>query len=398
MDNQYNNNGVPPAQPYNQGYYTPAGSQAPTPTEIYNASQNGTPQYHYGMPMPGAACFNNAYYEEQRQKYIQRKNAEKKLRSMGNLTGATLIGCLIIAFVFSFLLVVPSVYDFYDSGLAQSSFINIIYTLAVVGGTLLLFDRVYKSHNKQLVKETGGVDAYEFKTKYSAPKNPLQAFLLIIISFGGCMAANYVTSILLTFLEAFGLYSTYSSIDDPKNIADILGMCISIAVMPPLIEEFAVRGVLMSHLRRYGNAFAIITSAFFFGLFHGDAAQIPFAFMCGIFTAYAVIATESLWTGIIIHAMNNSLSCISSVIMQVADEETANIFFYVVSVGGILLAVACAILYYVIFKDDGVLKYKGDESTMPLSKKLSKFFSSPLMIVAIILYLLQSLMTLTTKG
>lgn len=397
MDNQFNNNGAPPAQPYNPGYYTPTQPGQFSATDIFNASQNGNPQYHYGMPVHGVA-FNNAYYEEQRRKFNEKKRAEKKLRGIGNLTGATLIGSLIVAFLFSFLLVLPSVFDFYESGVAQKSFINMIYTLVVVGGTMLIFGGFFKNHSKQLAKENGGVDAYEFRTKYSAPKNPLQAFLLVIISFGGCMAANFITSILMTILEAFGLYSTYSSIEDPKNIADIIVMCISIAIMPPLIEEFAVRGVLMSHLRRYGNGFAIIASAFFFGLFHGDAAQIPFAFMCGIFTAYAVIATDSIWTGIIIHAMNNALSCISSVLLQVADEEIANSFFYIVSIGGIILAVACAFIYYVIFKDDGVLKYKGDESDLPTSKKLGKFFTSPLMIFAIVLYLLQSLLTLTTKG
>lgn len=397
MDNQFNNNAAPPAEPYNPGYYVPPQGGQFSATEIYNAAQDGTPRYHYGMPVGGMA-FNNAYYEEQRRKFHEKKRAERKLRSMGNLTGATLIGGLIVAFLFSFLLFIPSVYDFYEIGVAQKSFINMIYTLVVVGGTILLFGKVFKNHSKQLAKENGGVDAYEFRTKYSAPKNPLQALLLIIISFGGCMAANFITSILMTILEAFGLYSTYSSIENPKNIADILVMCLSVAIMPPLIEEFAVRGVLMSHLRRYGNGFAIIASAFFFGIFHGDAAQIPFAFMCGIFTAYAVIATDSIWTGIIIHALNNALSCISSVLLQVADEEIANGFFYITSVSGILLAIACAFIYYVVFKDDGVLKYKGDESNLPTSKKLAKFFTSPLMIVAIVLYLLQSLLTLSTQG
>lgn len=417
-----------PATPYNQNYVQVQPQPAQSPAAIYNNAQQGTaPQYHYGAPMSNPG-FNNAYYEEQKEKFLQRKKAEKKIRSIGNLSGALLIACMIVAFLFSILLVIPSVYDFYDSSLSGQSFINMIYTLVVVGGTFLIFGKVFRQHAKQQALENGGVDVYEFKPKLSAPKNPVKTILLIIISFGGCMLANYISSILLTILEGVGLYSTYSSIEDPKNTADLILMFISVAIVPALVEEFALRGVLLSSLRRYGNAFAIVASAFAFGIFHGDAAQIPFAFICGLFFAYAVIATESLWTGIIIHAMNNSLSCISSVIMQVADEDAANVFFTVVSLGGIVLAFICLFIYIYLYKgsilkqtanpydiaggqrvatvlaspvsidDDGVLKYKGDAIQLTTSQKLVKFITSPVMIVAIVLYFIQALTTLIPQG
>jgi membrane protease YdiL (CAAX protease family) len=285
----------------------------------------------------------------------------------------------------------------YESSFAGTSLINMFYTLIVVGGTMAVFGVFFKRHAQAQTKEYGGINVYEFTTKFSAPKNKLQALLLIFISFGGCMLANYISSILLTILESFGLYSTYNSIQDPKTISDLIVFCLSVAVMPALIEEFAVRGILMSHLRRYGNGFAIITSSIFFGVFHGDAAQIPFAFICGLFFAYTVIATDSLWPGIIIHAMNNSLSCISSVLMQVADEETANMFFYVVSIAGIVLGGVCLLLYRKLFNNDGVLKFRGDAIELTTGQKVAKFLTSPLMLIAMLLYFLQSLLTLTTQ-
>ncbi len=402
-----------PSAPYNQGYVHNQPQNVQSPTDIYNNAQQGSaPQYHYGAPMnnPG---FNQAYYQEQLEKNIIRKKAEKKIRNIGNICGATLIGCLIVAFLFSIVLFVPSVYNFYESGLSGQSFINMIYTLVVVGGTFIFFAKFFKQHGKTQALENGGIDVYEFKTKLSAPKSPLKAFLLIMISFGGCMLANFISSILLTFLEGIGLQSTYSSVEDPKSVTDLILMCIATAVIPALVEEFALRGVVLSSLRRYGNAFAIVTSAFMFGIFHGDVAQIPFAFICGLFFAYAVIATDSLWTGIIIHALNNSLSCISSVLMQVADEETANMFFYVVSLGGIVVAFICLFIYVAVYKRniltqpvtpyakapapvyvDDVLNYKGDANQLTLQQKLVKFFTSPLMIVAIVLFFLQALTTL----
>lgn len=384
---------TPPAQPYNSGYTNQGG---PSPSQIYYSRQNGAPQYHYGAPTPGIA-FNNDYYTEQREAYNKKKNAERKIRGVGNIAGAAMIGCMIVALMFSVALVIPPLLDLYDSNFSAKSLINMFYTLVVVGGTMAVFGIFFKRHAQAQAKEYGGVNVYEFTTKFTAPKNKLQAVLLILISFGGCMLANYVSSILLTILESFGLYSTYNSIQDPKTISDLIVFFLSVAVMPALIEEFAVRGILLSHLRRYGNGFAIITSAIFFGVFHGDAAQIPFAFICGLFFAYTVIATDSLWPGIIIHAMNNSLSCISSVLMQVADEETANMFFYVVSIAGIVLGGACLLIYRNLFKDDGVLKFQGDAIELTLGQKVGKFLTSPLMIVALGLYFLQALLTLTTQ-
>ncbi len=384
---------TPPAQPYNSGY---ANQGSPSPSQIYYAQQNGAPQYHYGAPTPGVA-FNNDYYVQQREAYNKKKNAERKIRGIGNLSGAAMIGCMIVALIFSIVLLIPPVMEVYESSFAGTSLINMFYTLIVVGGTMAVFGIFFKRHAQAQAREYDGINVYEFTTKFTAPKDKLQAALLIVISFGGCMLANYISSILLTILESFGLYSTYNSIQDPKTISDLIVFCLSVAVMPALIEELAVRGILMSHLRRYGNGFAIIASAIFFGVFHGDAAQIPFAFICGLFFAYTVIATDSLWPGIIIHAMNNSLSCISSVLMQVADEETANMFFYVVSIAGIVLGGLCLLLYRKLYKDDGVLKFQGDAIELTMGQKVGKFLTSPLMIVAIILYLLQSLLTLTTQ-
>ena len=385
---------TPPAQPYNSGYVNQGG---PSPSEIYYSQQTGgAPQYHYGASMPGVG-FNNDYYNEQREKFNKKKNAERKIRGIGNISGAAMIGCMIVAVMFSFFLVIPPIMDLYNNNFGANSFINMFYTLIVVGGTMVLFGIIFKRHAEQQAKENGGINVYEFTTKFTSPKNKLQALLLVFISFGGCMLANYVSSILLTILEAFGLYSTYNSIQDPKTISDIIVLFISIAIMPALIEEFAVRGILMSHLRRYGNGFAIIASSIFFGVFHGDAAQIPFAFMCGLFFAYTVIATDSIWPGIIIHAMNNSLSCISSVLMKVADEETANMFFYVVSIAGIVIGGLCLLIYRNMFKDDGVLKFQGDAIELTTGQKIGKFLTSPLMIIAIVVYLLQSLLTLTTQ-
>ncbi len=389
-----------PTSPYNSQpafntAYNPAGYSA-SPSEIYNNTPHGNaPQYHYGDPGFNVN-FNNAYYYEHQQKIRERKQAEREIRQIGNISGGVLIACLLVAVIFSSVLTFSSVYQLYTSNLTISSFVNMLYSLIVIGGSFLIFGKFYKANEKRRIS-ADLTKPKTFKNHFNAPENKLQAVLLIIISFGGCMLANFISSFILSFFSIFGIESTYSSIQDPKTYTDLIMMCLSVAVIPPLIEEYALRGVALSSLRRYGNSFAIIASAIMFGVFHGDAMQIPFAFICGLFFAYAVIATNSIWTGIIIHALNNILSCIASVLMQVSTEEVANTFFNVVSVGGIVLGIICLVIYLSMFKNDGVTKFKGDAQILTTGQKIGKFVTSPVMIIAIILYAIEAIGTLKLK-
>lgn len=74
----------------------------------------------------------------------------------------------------------------------------------------------------------------------------------------------------------------------------------------PILEEFAFRGILLSSLRRYGDNFAIVASAFLFGLVHYNLYQFFLAFGAGIFFGYGVIR-YSLRFSILLHILNNSL-------------------------------------------------------------------------------------------
>ncbi len=407
-----NTQGAPsaPSTAYNAPQYTPANTQPyavnpnaaytgpytqtaqQSPSVIYNNTHTGSvPQYHYGNPNFGG-IIDNRYYQEHQQKIRKRRENEKKIRNIGNISGLALIACFIIASVFSALLFIPGISDLYNSGLGGQAIINLFYSVIVIGGTFFALGQILK----RMTEKGIGKPKYNIDVKLNAPNDPVKAVLLILISFGGCMLANFFTSIIMTFFEAFGIYSGYSSLQDPKGTTDLILMCIGTAIIPPLIEEYAMRGVLMSALRKYGNVFAIVGSAYVFGVFHGNFAQIPFAFICGLFFGYAVIASNSLWTGIIIHALNNSLSCISSVLIQTYDENVGNTFFYVCSVSGIILGILALIIYIMRYKNDGVFKFKGDAEELPTKTKIAKFLRSPAMIGATVIYLLEAILMLTT--
>lgn len=384
MDYTPDKNTISTGQPMGnppQGNSYPHTPQMTSPAEIYNAQATNTPQYHYGAPQN---FFNPHYLEEQRAKMFERRQHEKKIKALGTSTGLILLILLGIAFIFSYLLIVPPVSTLYNENLTFASAFGIFYSVCSVGGAFFIGSKILKKQK------------FSTNIPYSLPKDKQKTILLILIGFGGCLVANYVTVFLRTFGEGLGIYSDYSALQDPSSTLDIVMIFIGSAIIPPFIEEFALRGVLMQGLRKYGNAFAIVVSAFVFGIFHGNAVQIPFAFLCGLVIGYAVIATESLWTGIIIHALMNAMSGVSSALIYYFDEYVSNTFFYIGSVAGIIFGILALIIYLTRYKFDAPFKANDAHNDISLGEKFVKFNSSPLMIIAIILYVIQAITQLST--
>ena len=378
-ENTTNTTGQPMGTPPQENvYHNPP--QMPSPAEIYNAQATNAPQYHYGAPQN---FFNPRYLEEQRAKMLERRRHEKEIKAFGTSAGLTLLILLGIAFVFSALLIVPQFSTLYNTNLTFASAFGIFYSVFTVGGAFLIGSKLLKKQSPSC------------SLPYNLPKDKQKNLLLILIGFGGCLVANYVT-VLLRFLgEGIGIYSDYSAVQDPSGTLDIIMIFVGSAIIPPLIEEFAIRGVLMQSLRKYGNAFAIVVSAFVFGIFHGNAVQIPFAFLCGLVIGYAVIATESLWTGIIIHALMNAMSGVSSALVYYFDEYVSNNFFYIGSAAGIIFGILALVIYLIRYKFNEPFK-ANDDNNLSLGEKFVKFNSSPLMIVAIALYIIQAVTQLST--
>ncbi len=385
MDYIPNNNPNTAGQPSGanpQGNISSSTQQTPSPAEIYNATApGGAPQYHYGTPQN---FFNPQYLEQQRQKMLERRQHENKIKALGTNTGIILLILLGLSFALSYLLLIPTFYKLYETNLTFASAFGIFYSVISVGGAFFIGSKLLKKN-----KFLGNIP-------YNPPKDKTKALLLILIGFGGCLVANYVTVFLRAFGEGIGIYSDYSALQDPSSTFDVVMIFISSSLIPPLVEEFALRGVLMQSLRKYGNLFAIVTSAFVFGVFHGNAVQMPFAFLCGLVIGYAVLATESLWTGVIIHALMNAMSGISSALIYYFDEYTSNTFFYIGSAVGITLGIIAVIVYLTRYKDDTTLKNEGCFKDASLGEKFVKFNTSPVMILAIILYVIQAITQLTT--
>ena len=84
---------------------------------------------------------------------------------------------------------------------------------------------------------------------------------------------------------------------------------VTLVVMAPLFEETLFRGVILESARaRYGTLAAWAISSLVFGLAHLHPALVVNAFVLGLVLGYIYIRTDSLWSTVILHAVNNALA------------------------------------------------------------------------------------------
>lgn len=132
------------------------------------------------------------------------------------------------------------------------------------------------------------------------------------------LAAGLKLLLMLSSLALHQQLSTWRILprlpDDPEFVsAAFLGspfgafaLFLAIAVMAPLIEEFAFRGWMQHELEHtLGLVPAIVFTGLTFSLLHGRIDAIHhLAF--GLFAGWVVWRTGSIWTAVYMHALNNA--------------------------------------------------------------------------------------------
>lgn len=347
-------------------------------------SFNQYPNYYNQVPQgqfyPYAYPINQQAHFVSQQKFLKLREQKNEIRRFSKIFALAMLGFLFISMLFSVILEAFGLIDLYYSSGSFSSSVGIFYSVLTVGVPFFIAKKaVYKTPDLHVCS-------------YSAPKANLKTLTIIFFSVLGCLAAMYVTGYIQTFFEYMGF--SFSSGDEPQvnSVLDIIALFIGTALVPPLIEEFAMRNVVMQPLRKYGNLFAIIASSLVFGIFHGTPTQIPFAILCGLFLGYAVIATDSIWTGVIIHAMVNGLSCCYYAILYFTDEETADTIYGIICLALAVLGFVALLMYFNRYKDEfkRIMSKNGLEE-YTLKQKIFKFIFAPAMTVAIIVFLFQAI-------
>lgn len=83
----------------------------------------------------------------------------------------------------------------------------------------------------------------------------------------------------------------------------------ALVIFAPLLEEFICRGVVLGSLRkRFGVVVAWLGSSLFFGIMHLYPAAVINACIMGLILGYIYLLTNSIWSSVILHAVNNAVA------------------------------------------------------------------------------------------
>jgi len=203
------------------------------------------------------------------------------------------------------------------------------------------------------------------------------------ISLGVGVAASYATELLASALGAIGIGITMPEMETPETFPALIFYVLSLTVAPAFIEEIIFRGIVMQSLRRFGDVFALAASSLIFGIFHLNLIQMPYAFILGLCIGYFVMRTGSLWVGVIIHFVNNSIATVFEFLYPTMTEESwyfANLAYNLIC---IILSVIALALVLAKYKD--MFRFEQSRTVFTPGRKAVIFLTSPAMIIALII-------------
>ena len=133
------------------------------------------------------------------------------------------------------------------------------------------------------------------------------SFGLFLVLLCVCMAIQFINSFWVEGLELFmNLFdkSILETLESVSGSSDTVTMFLYASFVAPVTEELIFRGYIQGALSRYGKKFSILCSALFFGIFHGNLIQTPYAFFAGLLLGYVAAEYHIGWA-IGIHVFNN---------------------------------------------------------------------------------------------
>ncbi len=282
--------------------------------------------------------------------------------------GAAFLGFVLLQNILYLLFTVAGFTKKYNSDPVYQSALDIIL---IIAGMLIPFYFL----GKRMKKISGIPEPIAFEK----PDSSIKFITAVIAGLGVCMLANIVTSYITLFMEVFGIHLKSPDIAMPTGISGVVITVVRVVICAAMTEEITMRGYVMGNLRAYGDKFAILMSSVMFAAMHGNLVQAPFALIAGFAIGYFSIKTGSIWTGVVIHALNNGISVVITYAAEYLSEDAANMLSVILIYGFILLGALAFTAFIVMTKE----KRLTDNCTeLSLKEKINAFIFNPAMLIA----------------
>lgn len=268
--------------------------------------------------------YGNSYYDPE---YFIKKDREKgSLKKLGSYTGMAIVLSIILQNALVLMLQLAGLYERYFSDAYFSSAVDIIIVIAGMLVPFVLFGGKMK-------KASGAVQPLMLGRAYKSS----HIISAVFSGLGFCMLGNIINSYISAFFSSMNVELTSPDIPMADGIGGVILTFFRVAITAAVVEELAFRGYVMGNLRFFGDGFAIAVSSVVFALLHGNMVQAPFALMAGFALGYLSVKTGTIWTGIIIHTLNNSISTVVYYLSERYGQEQIIGFYVVLLYGTIFL-------------------------------------------------------------
>lgn len=163
------------------------------------------------------------------------------------------------------------------------------------------------------------IPALIFRRKYALPrfKAPRIGQIIIALILGvGTIYLNEALSYLNNAI--FFNVEVTSNSTTPETILGLSlpTMLIALAIVPPISEEFIMRGTLLEVWRRYSPVGAAFLTSLLFALLHIAPSSLIIYMGIGLILAVIYIITRNVWLTVIVHFVNNIFSVLAALLIK----------------------------------------------------------------------------------
>lgn len=362
---------------FQQNYNQPQNYQAMNnPNMAGNYSFNNQSYFHGNYNRINTVP-NNLYNPVQTEKQIKTSKEKKGVTTVSNRAAA---GLLIFALISEILCVILMTFIAFTGAYNPNNMeyingiepvtmyiLNAIVCLVGFGASAIIIAKLNKLRMDDVlkIKKVALGDTVKFT----------------IASMGFVYVFNLLLMIMNINLSLFGYENKMSDYGDINGFWGNVIYFVSIAIVPPIIEEFIFRGAILGTLRKHGDAFAIIVSAVLFGFMHANFIQTPVTFLTGLILGYLTVKTNSIIPAMILHFVNNAWAATSEILMNViSDEKIYNLIDLGIALALIGVGLICSISLIKKYKND-LFTFEKPESEFTMSQKLRFSFTTPCMIL-----------------
>ncbi|MCI8482942.1 MAG: CPBP family intramembrane metalloprotease [Lachnospiraceae bacterium] len=160
----------------------------------------------------------------------------------------------------------------------------------------------------------------------------LATIVLVVV----CTYLMYPLIIVINAISMLFTTSGTTAVMDMMQGQNLVLSLLFMAILPACVEEFLFRGVLFQTYQRSKMLPAIFLSGFLFGCMHMNLNQFMYAFVLGVYLAFLVEATGSIFSSMLAHFTLNATSTLMTFLLPALYQTEGSDQLFQVQTGGYL--------------------------------------------------------------